>query len=71
MTCIDDLQSTAKPFPTVHTILSLNSRLCWTIESFQTEKAPKCAKKGLCTPIEALVPPTAICQDRHSPNQPK
>jgi hypothetical protein len=67
MTCIDGLQSKAKPFATVHIILGLNSRLCWTVEVFSSEKVPN-ALKVLWTLVEALVPQTAICQGWHSPN---
>jgi hypothetical protein len=45
MTCIDDLQSTAKLSPTVHTVLSLNCRLCWAIEKFQAEEGTNALKR--------------------------
>jgi hypothetical protein len=68
MTCIDDLQSTAKLPPTVHTVLSLNSRLCWTIENFQAEKAPNSLKRASKHQSKQLVSQTAICQGLHLPN---
>lgn len=45
MTCIDDLQSTAKLSPTAHTVLSLNCRLCRAIEKFQAEEGTNALKR--------------------------